>query len=168
MGFLDKLNPRATVSSVIRHSLVGGIVGAVGAIVYCLAAVGRQSLAEYWPLMIVSTLISMFVWAVSEWQVPDETIDLADLAFRLERRFGVRISSDHLTTMVMRNDPPEIRVGELFDLVRGEVLQSGVYDLDLDADSLWPIYQRAICDAFGIDLEEVTKDKGFIRDLGVG
>ncbi len=165
MGLLDKLNPRATVSTVIHRSLVGGIVGAS---VYCLATVGRQSLADYWPLMIVFTLISMLVGAVYQWQVPEEPTDLRDLAIRLERRFGIRISSDHLTTMVMRNDPPEIRVGELFDLVRDEVLQSGVLDLELDADSLWPTYQRTICDALGIDLEEVTKDKGLIRDLGVG
>src|SRR5690242_16437800 len=94
-------------------------------------------------------------------------IDLLDLAFRLERSFGVRISRDQLSKMAMGNDPPDIRVGELFDFIRGEVPRSGVLDLELDADALWPIYQRAISDALGVDLEVITKEKGLIHDLGV-
>jgi hypothetical protein len=95
-------------------------------------------------------------------------IDLLDLAFRLERRFGVRVGRDQLSKLAMRNDPPDIRVGDLFDFIRGEVPQSGVLDLELDAGALWPIYQREISDALGIDLEEITKDKGLIGDLGAG
>jgi hypothetical protein len=80
----------------------------------------------------------------------------------------VTVSREQLSKLVMRNDPPDIRVGDLFDFIRGEVQRSGVLDLDLDADALWPIYQRAISDSLGIDLEEVTKDKGLIHDLGAG
>jgi hypothetical protein len=65
----------------------------------------------------------------------------------------------------MRNEPPDVRVGDLFDLVRGEVPQSGVLDLESDADALRPIYQGAVSDALGIDLDEVTKDKWLHRDL---
>ena len=93
-------------------------------------------------------------------------IDLLDLAFRLERQFGVRVSRDQLLNLAMRNDPPDIIVGDLFDFIRGEAPQSGVLDLELDADVLWPIYQRAVSDALGIDLKEITKDKGLIHDLG--
>ena len=95
-------------------------------------------------------------------------IDLLVVAFQLERRFGVRVSRDQLSKLAMRNDPPDIIVGDLFDFIRGEVPQSGVLDLELDADALWPIYRRAISDALGIDFEEITKDKGLIRDLGAG
>lgn len=80
----------------------------------------------------------------------------------------MRVGRDQLSKLVMRNDPPDIRVGDLFDFIRGEVPQSGVMDLELDADALWPIYQREISDALGIVLEEITKDKGLVRDLGAG
>jgi hypothetical protein len=95
-------------------------------------------------------------------------LELLDLAFRLERQFGVRVSREQLSKLAMRNDPPDIRVGDLFEFIRGEVPQSGVLDLELDADSLWPFYQRTISDALGVDLEEIGKDKGLIRDLGAG
>src|SRR5262245_3476935 len=93
-------------------------------------------------------------------------IDLLDIAFRLERQFGVRVSHDQLLKLAMRNEPPDIRVADLFDFIRGEVPESGVLDLESDGDAFWPIYQCAISDALGIDLEEVTKDKGLVRDLG--
>jgi len=67
--------------------------------------------------------------------------------------------------MVKRNDPPDIRVGQLFDFIRGEVPQLGFLDLELDADALWPIIQRAISDALGVESEVVTKEKGLIHDL---
>jgi hypothetical protein len=35
----------------------------------------------------------------------------------------------------------------------------------LYADALWPIFQRAISDALGVEPEEVTKEKG-LKDLG--
>jgi hypothetical protein len=170
MGLLDKINPKATVSSVIHQTLVGGISGAVvGAVVvginYCFAMPDRRSLIDYWPLLVGLTLVSMFVWAVYEWQVPDDVVDLLDLVSRLEQCFGVRISRDELSTMVKRNDPPDIRAADLFDFIRGKVLQSRVLDSDLDADALWPIFQRAISDALGVEPEEVTKEKG-LNDLG--
>jgi hypothetical protein len=93
-------------------------------------------------------------------------IDLLDLAFRLERKFSVQVSRDQFLKLAMRNDPPDIRVGDLFDFLPDEVPRFGVLDLQLDADILWPIYQRAISDALGVDLEEVTKDKGLVHDLG--
>jgi hypothetical protein len=93
-------------------------------------------------------------------------IDLLVVAFRLERQFGVKVSPDQYSKMAMRNDPPDIRVGDLFDFIRGEVPRMGVLDLELDADALWPMFQREISDALGVDLEEVTKDKGLIHDLG--
>jgi hypothetical protein len=93
-------------------------------------------------------------------------LDLLDVAFRLERQFGVKVSPDQYSKMAMRNDPPDIRVGDLFDFIRGEVPCVGVLDLELNADALWPMFQREISDALGVDLEEVTKDKGLIHDLG--
>ena len=93
-------------------------------------------------------------------------MDLLDLAFRLERHFGVRVSMDQLRKMWIKNEPPDISVGELFDFVRGQVPQAGVLDLDADADILWPLFQREVSDALGVELWEVTKDKWLVQDLG--
>jgi hypothetical protein len=170
MGLLDKINPRATVSSVIHQPLVGGISGAVvGAVVvginYCFAMPDRRSLTDYRPLLGYLILVSMFVAAVYEWQVPDDVVDLLDLVSRLERCFSVRISREELSTIVTSNDPRDITFADLFDFIRGKVLQSRVLDSDLDANALWPIFQRAISDALGVGPEEVTKEKG-LNDLG--
>jgi hypothetical protein len=48
-------------------------------------------------------------------------MDLLDLTFRLERHFCVRVSHDQLRKMWSKNEPPDIRVGELFNFVRGPV-----------------------------------------------
>jgi hypothetical protein len=93
-------------------------------------------------------------------------IDLLDVAFRLEKRFGVKISRDQLTKMVMSHDPPDLFVGDLFDFILGEIPKVGVLDLDLDDDALWPTFQREISDGLGVDIEVVTKDKGLFHDLG--
>jgi hypothetical protein len=93
-------------------------------------------------------------------------IDLLVVAFEVERRLGVRVPAGKFSKMAMQSDPPDIRVGDLFDFVRGEVPRFGLLDFDLDADALWPIYQQAISNALGVEPEEVTKEKGLIQDLG--
>jgi hypothetical protein len=93
-------------------------------------------------------------------------IDLLDVAFRLERRFGVKISRDQLFKMIMRNEPPDLIVGDLFDFIRAEIPQCGVVDLELDADAVWPMFQREISNGLGVEVEAVTKEKGLIHDLG--
>jgi hypothetical protein len=93
-------------------------------------------------------------------------LQVANAENPLVRRFGVKISRDQFSKMVMRNDPPDIMVGDLFDFIRGEIPRVGVLDLDLDADALWPMFQREISNGFGVDIEAVTKDKGLIHDLG--
>jgi acyl carrier protein len=93
-------------------------------------------------------------------------IDLLTLAFRLEKQIGVKLRADQFSTLAKGNDPPDIKVGDLFDLLCSEARQSGLVDLESNADTLWPIYQRTIADTLGVDPAEVTNDKGLIRDLG--
>jgi hypothetical protein len=91
---------------------------------------------------------------------------LIDIAFRLERRFGVRISGEELLQLAGKHDPPDIRVGELFDFIRRQAHVFGVLDCEQDAEILWPLYRRELSDGLGIDEEHVTKDKWFVRELG--
>ena len=93
---------------------------------------------------------------------------LIDLAFRLERRFGVQIRREQLSAMAAQHDPPDISVGELFEVVREHAIRPGVFDREHDARMLWPLYQREVSAGLGIDEEDVTKDKRFIQELGGG
>ena len=93
-------------------------------------------------------------------------IDLLVVAFGLERRFGVKVTREHMTKLATRNEPPDINVGDLFELIRDQIPQSGVLDLEIDAELLWPLFQQEISDALGVNVEDVTKDKGLIHDLG--
>jgi hypothetical protein len=53
----------------------------------------------------------------------------------------------------------------LLDSIRSAHL-FGVLDCEQDAEILWPIYRRELSDGLGIDEEDVTKDKWFVRELG--
>jgi hypothetical protein len=66
----------------------------------------------------------------------------------------------------MRNDPPDIKVGDLFEYIRGEVPEGGTLDREFDADALWPMVQHEISGALVVDTADVTKDKGLGHDLG--
>jgi hypothetical protein len=63
----------------------------------------------------------------------------------------------------MWNDPPDIKVGDLFDLIRSEIPHVGILDLELDVDALWPMFQREISGALGVDADLVTKDRSLMR-----
>lgn len=95
-------------------------------------------------------------------------LDLLDLVFRLERRFGTKIRRAQLDELIGANDPPDILVGALFDLVRQTAKPGGLFDEEMDAESLWPMFQREVSDSLGVDEEEVTKEKWLIRELGMG
>lgn len=93
-------------------------------------------------------------------------LDLLDLVFRLERTFGLKIQRKDLERLARQNDPPDLLVGQLFDLVRGQTPRGGVLDHEVDAEAFWPLFQQQVVDALGIDPDEVTKDKRLFRDLG--
>ena len=93
-------------------------------------------------------------------------LDLLDLVFRLERTFGLKIRRQDLEKLARQNDPPDLLVGQLFDLVRGQTPRGGVLDHEVDAEAFWPLFQQQVVDALGIDPDEVTKDKRLFRDLG--
>lgn len=67
MGLLDKTNPRATPWTVLRH---GFVVGLVGALLYLLAMLWKDSLRENWGIGLpVWTCLCAFVAGLREWQV---------------------------------------------------------------------------------------------------
>jgi hypothetical protein len=94
-------------------------------------------------------------------------IPLVSVASRLEKSFGVQVGLDQFRSLAMKNEPPDIMVGELYDFIRGVIPKTGVLDLDLDADALWPVYQGAISDTLCVGVEVVSKEKWLIHDLGV-
>ncbi len=38
-------------------------------------------------------------------------------------------------------------------------------DLEIDAELLWPMFQKEISDALVVEVQDVTKDKGLVHDL---
>jgi hypothetical protein len=93
-------------------------------------------------------------------------LDLIEILILLERQFGVNVSRDQWFKMAMLNEPPDVKVGQLFDFIRAQVPQSGVVDLDLDDKILWPPYQQQLAQVLNVKLSEITKGKGLIHDLG--
>jgi hypothetical protein len=67
MGLLDKKNPKATASSVLKHAVV---TAAVGAVVFFLFF--KSSYREAWPVTLpIWLLLCAGVGALWKWQVPD-------------------------------------------------------------------------------------------------
>jgi hypothetical protein len=93
-------------------------------------------------------------------------LDILDLVFRLERTFHVKIRREEFSQQFDKNSPPDINVGELFEFVRGKALSTDAFDEDLDAEVMWLMFRRDISDSMGVDVEEITKDRWIIRELG--
>jgi acyl carrier protein len=93
-------------------------------------------------------------------------IDLLDISFRLERRFGVKVTHDDFMKLFIERESRDIVVGDLFALVHQRMPSGGIVDSEVDADVLWLIFQSAISDTLGVDHEDITKDAGLFRDLG--
>ncbi len=69
MGFLSKVNPTATLLSVIAQAAIKGVVGCVLGLILCY----WKGWPDHWPLgLLLWSLLSAFVGAVFEWQVPEE------------------------------------------------------------------------------------------------
>ncbi len=95
-------------------------------------------------------------------------LDILDLMYRLERRFGIKISRDDFFKLFNKNAPPDVTAGELFDFVRSRANYPGVVDVEMDADSIWLMFQCDVSDSLGVKPGEVAKGRWIIRDLGAG
>jgi hypothetical protein len=93
-------------------------------------------------------------------------VDILDLTFRLERRFGIKIRRDDLVKLIEKNEPPDVTVGQLFDFVRSRADRVALLDDEMDADLIWLMFQREVSDALGVEPGEVLKGSWIIRDLG--
>jgi acyl carrier protein len=94
------------------------------------------------------------------------SLDLLDLVFRCERRFGVHIDRDDLLKLFEKNDPPDILVGDLYECVRIRAVRAGTLDDELDAEAMWPMFREEVSGALGVDPDDITKASRMFRDLG--
>ncbi len=92
-------------------------------------------------------------------------MELLDLMFRLERRFGVKLSREQLGKLFHKSDPIDLKAGDLYEYLLGHVGHAGVLDVNVDGDDLWLIFRREISNATGVDEEEITKDTFLLADL---
>ena len=97
-------------------------------------------------------------------------LDALDMIFRLEMQFGIKLPRGDLDALIAKNDLPDFKAGELFDLVRAKAFVSRFTTLDAEADAevFWPLFQQTLSDALGVDPGEIAKDSWIIRELGVG
>jgi hypothetical protein len=95
-------------------------------------------------------------------------IDILDICFRLERVFGVKITHKDLLKLSELNADRDVLVGDLFDLVQRTAFQNGLLDEEIDGEeNLWPLFQQVIMTATGVNADEVQRDRGLVRDLGI-
>lgn len=77
MSLLEKINPKATWQSVLRRSLACGVVGAI--IGLAVLAVDQRPQSDTWAIGFAGwIMLCLFVGAVFEWQVPDESHEPID------------------------------------------------------------------------------------------
>ena len=48
----------------------------------------------------------------------------------------------------------------------GRFPRAGLLDLDVDANILWPLFQRDVADTLGVGLWEIAKEKWLVQDPG--
>lgn len=89
MGFLDKINPKATAWSVLRAAIFQGILGAaVGAAAIYFK---EKPLTGFWPIPYALWVLGcMVVGAIFEWQVPEDT----DILIEMDRDSERDLNSD--------------------------------------------------------------------------
>jgi hypothetical protein len=95
-------------------------------------------------------------------------VDILDLMFGMEKRFGIRIRREEWIELMERNDPPDVTAGELFGFVMTRAGRFGYAGDEMDAVSNWLAFQREVSDSLGVEPGEVEKGKRIIRDLGAG
>lgn len=95
-------------------------------------------------------------------------LEILDLVYRLERRFGIKIHPDDFLKLLGENEPPDVTAGALFDFVKSRANYPGVVDAEMDADLIWPMFQHDVADSLGGDPSDVEKGTWLIRDLGAG
>lgn len=67
MGLLDKVNAKATARTVLKRTVVSGLVGAAFFLLF------KPTVREAWPILLpMWVLLCAAVGALAEWQVPDE------------------------------------------------------------------------------------------------
>jgi acyl carrier protein len=122
--------------------------------------------------------------------------DLLDILFRLEKSFGIRIPKGELEKFARRNDPPDLRVQDLVDMVRSKWPQPAVRDGVIADDrrctvcdynlrglpnghrcpecgasasyegQIYDGVSRVLVDSLGVDEKEIDPGASVPRDLG--
>jgi hypothetical protein len=92
------------------------------------------------------------------------SLDLLDITCRLEKEFHGLVPSKAIERHADMNDPPDIRVGELYELTCRCVRFAG---MELPADA-WDRVRRCVSESLAVDLATVTKECWLVRDLHAG
>lgn len=83
-------------------------------------------------------------------------LDTVELVMQVEKTFAITIPDHEAEKMVT--------VGALHDFVTQAVKADG---RELDADHVWDQITEILTEDYGVPRAKITRDAGFIRDLGL-
>jgi hypothetical protein len=90
-------------------------------------------------------------------------IDVLDIMFRIEKRFGIRIVGADWTDLVGKRSPPDITAGELWFLVAAKL-----HEAHLPVPrSCWNAVRVILSQALRVPPREIKKESWLIRELGM-
>jgi acyl carrier protein len=82
-------------------------------------------------------------------------LDSIDLLMRIEKEFGIEFKTAEAEKMVT--------VGMMHDAVWDRIRNTGEYK----KEKMIKLVNQVISDQIGVDLEEITPEKYFVKDLGI-
>lgn len=92
------------------------------------------------------------------------SLDLMDIVCRLEKAFNGKVPAKIIEKHAYRNDPPDIAVGELYDLTCRCIRMSGS-ETPPDA---WERLRDCVAASLGIDTDSIFRESRLVSDLGAG
>jgi len=92
------------------------------------------------------------------------SIDLVSILCHLEEEFGAGVPSRIIEKRTYRNEPPDITIGELFQLISRGLRLAG----KTVPEDAWDRTCQRVAESLGISSESIKQGSWLVKDLGAG